>query len=120
MKCEMCHQKDAETAILLAQDGEEQELYICRECANRERVRRQQKSQRTRKTAIQRPGRLGLRILGVVSGRTAGRGGDDHSGRFSDRRSDSEWTLALCFRRERDVCGYLANACLLLKLMAAY
>src|SRR5574344_2262733 len=113
MKCEMCHQKDAETAILLAQDGEEQELYICRECANRDLAR-------DRGTAIQRPGRLGLRILGVVSGRTAGRGGDDHSGRFSDRRSDSEWTLALCFRRGRDVCGYLANACLLLKLMAAY
>lgn len=56
MKCEMCHQKDAETAILLAQDGEEQELYVCRECANRERVRRQQKSQRTRKTTGLPPG----------------------------------------------------------------
>ena len=51
MKCELCHQKDAETAIQLEKDGEEQELYVCRECANRERVRRQKKSQRTRKGA---------------------------------------------------------------------
>ena len=43
MKCELCHQKDAETAIQLEKDGEEQELYVCRECANRERVRRQKK-----------------------------------------------------------------------------
>ena len=51
MKCELCHQKDAETAINLDKDGEEEELYVCRECANRERVRRQKKSQRTRKGA---------------------------------------------------------------------
>jgi len=49
MKCELCHQKDAETAIHVKGRGEEQELYVCRECANRERVRRQKKSQRTRK-----------------------------------------------------------------------
>ena len=39
MKCELCHQKDAETAIQLARDGgESEELYVCRECANRGEV----------------------------------------------------------------------------------
>lgn len=50
MKCELCHKRDAETAIVLPGDGEEQELYVCRDCAKQERVRRQKKSQRTRKT----------------------------------------------------------------------
>ena len=50
MKCELCHEKDAETAIVLpGENGEERELYVCRACAGRERVRRQKKSQRTRK-----------------------------------------------------------------------
>lgn len=49
MKCEICNSHDAETAITLTQDGEERELYVCRECARQERVRRQKKSQRTRK-----------------------------------------------------------------------
>lgn len=49
MKCEICNGHDAETAITLTQDGEERELYVCRECARQERVRRQKKSQRTRK-----------------------------------------------------------------------
>ena len=49
MKCELCHNKDAETAIVLERDGAEEELYVCRECANKERLRRKKKSQRTRK-----------------------------------------------------------------------
>ncbi|MCR5414181.1 MAG: hypothetical protein K6F50_05580 [Kiritimatiellae bacterium] len=49
MKCELCHKKDAETAIQAVKDGVEQELYVCRECEREERVRRQKKSQRTRK-----------------------------------------------------------------------
>lgn len=52
MKCELCHQKDAQAAIQIVKDGEEQELYVCHECANKERVRRQKKSQRTRKGAL--------------------------------------------------------------------
>jgi len=49
MKCELCHNKDAETAIVLEKDGTDEELYVCRECANKERLRRKKKSQRTRK-----------------------------------------------------------------------
>ena len=67
MKCELCHQKDAETAIQLERDGEEQELYVCRECANRERVRRQKKSQRTRKVAGEAPG-VSISVSGVTEG----------------------------------------------------
>ena len=56
MKCEICHQKDAETAIPVEKDGVEDELYVCRDCANQERVRRQKKSQRTRKMTGLPPG----------------------------------------------------------------
>ena len=68
MKCELCQQKDAETAIQLEKDGEEQELYVCRECANRERVRRQKKSQRTRKGADGLPPGVSISVSGVSSG----------------------------------------------------
>jgi len=51
MKCELCHKKEAETAIQTVKDGVEDELYVCRECAKGERLRRQKKSQRTRKGA---------------------------------------------------------------------
>jgi len=56
MKCELCHENTAETAIHVIKDGAEEELYVCKECANRERVRRQKKSQRTRKVAGLPPG----------------------------------------------------------------
>ena len=56
MKCELCHQKDAETAIQVEKDGVADELYVCRECANNGRVRRQKKSQRTRKMTGLPPG----------------------------------------------------------------
>ena len=56
MKCELCNQQDAETAITLRDDGEERELYVCKSCAKRERMRRQKKSQRTRKASGLPPG----------------------------------------------------------------
>lgn len=56
MKCELCHEKDAETAIQIVKDGLEEELYVCRACANQERVRRQKNSQRTRKISGLPPG----------------------------------------------------------------
>ena len=68
MKCELCHQKDAEAAITLRQNGEEQELYVCKECARRERVRRQKKSQRTRKGARGLPPGVSISVSGVTSG----------------------------------------------------
>lgn len=67
MKCELCNQKDAETAITLpSEKGEERELYVCRECANRERVRRQKKSQRTRKAGAAIDG-VSISVSGVTS-----------------------------------------------------
>ena len=70
MKCELCHQKDAETAIQLKKDGEEEELYVCRECANRERVRRQKKSQRTRKSPDDPSPGVSVSVTGVGEGET--------------------------------------------------
>ena len=67
MKCELCNQKDAETAIQVDRDGEEQELYVCRECANRERVRRQKKSQRTRKGSGDLPPNVSISVSGMSS-----------------------------------------------------
>ena len=56
MKCEICHQADAATAITRMVDGEEEELYVCHACASSERKARQKKSQRTRKGAGLPPG----------------------------------------------------------------
>lgn len=35
MKCEICHEAEAETAITLKQDGTERELYVCKACAEK-------------------------------------------------------------------------------------
>ena len=49
MKCEICHKRDAETALATAEGDEDNELYVCLECAKAERLKHQKKSQRTRK-----------------------------------------------------------------------
>ena len=50
MKCEICGKIDAQAALVRKRDdGSEEELYVCAECAGKERVRRQKKSLRTRK-----------------------------------------------------------------------
>ena len=56
MKCELCHQADAETAIVRGEGDEAEELYVCQACAKAERQRRQKKSQRTRKVTGLPPG----------------------------------------------------------------
>jgi len=56
MKCELCHHNEAEVAISVTRDGGEDELYVCKECARRERVSKQKKSQRTRKVTGLPPG----------------------------------------------------------------
>ncbi len=56
MKCEICHQADAETAILRGEGETAEELYVCTACAKAERQRRQKKSQRTRKVTGLPPG----------------------------------------------------------------
>ena len=56
MKCELCHNTDAETAIVRGEGDEAEELYVCNACAKAERQRRQKKSQRTRKVTGLPPG----------------------------------------------------------------
>ena len=57
MKCELCKKADAACAITRErEDGEEEELYVCRECAKAERQSRKAKSQRTRKISGLPPG----------------------------------------------------------------
>jgi len=52
MKCELCKQNDAAAAIVRTEKGVERELYVCRECERKEKLRRKQKSQRTRKVTM--------------------------------------------------------------------
>ena len=33
MKCELCHETDAETVLHLKKDGQDRELYVCKKCA---------------------------------------------------------------------------------------
>ena len=56
MKCELCHNADAETAIMRGEGDAAEELYVCHACATAERQRRQKKSQRTRKVTGLPPG----------------------------------------------------------------
>ena len=56
MKCELCQNKPAETALVTRRGDEEVELYVCKECARAEKARRQKKSQRTRKVTGLPPG----------------------------------------------------------------
>ena len=57
MKCELCKKADAACAITRErEDGEEEELYVCHECAKAERQRRKANSQRTRKISGLPPG----------------------------------------------------------------
>lgn len=44
MKCEMCHQAAAETAVRKIVNGEEQELYVCKACAH-EAARHEQQAE---------------------------------------------------------------------------
>ena len=47
MKCEICHENTAETAI--GTDGDGEELYVCKACAEKEQTRRRKRRERTRK-----------------------------------------------------------------------
>ena len=49
MKCELCHNAEAETAIATGEGDDE--LYVCKECARREKVRRQNSKRSVRKTS---------------------------------------------------------------------
>lgn len=67
MKCEICHQAEAETAIVRGEGDGAEELYVCKACAKSERLRRQKKSQRTRKSAGLPPG-VSMTITRIGSG----------------------------------------------------
>jgi len=56
MKCELCHNAEAATAIVRGEGESAEELYVCSACAKAERQRRQKKSQRTRKMTGLPPG----------------------------------------------------------------
>ena len=49
MKCELCHKADAQTALAVEKDGVEDEIYVCKECARREKAAREKNRARTRK-----------------------------------------------------------------------
>jgi len=57
MKCEICHKAEAEVAITRpGSSDEDDELYVCKACAEQARRNRQKKSQRTRKVTGLPPG----------------------------------------------------------------
>ncbi len=39
MKCELCHKKNAETALTIEKNGKEVELYVCKDCAAAEQAK---------------------------------------------------------------------------------
>ena len=80
MKCELCHNADAETAIVRGEGDAAEELYVCNACAKAERQRRQKKSQRTRKVTGLPPGMsMSITEIRRVSDET-GEGSDEESG----------------------------------------
>ena len=68
MKCELCKQNDAETAVSTVKDGVEDELYVCRECAEKERARRQKKSLRTRRDSSRPQSGVSMTVTRIGGG----------------------------------------------------
>lgn len=66
MKCEICHKNEAQTVLHRKKDGADEELYVCRACAEKERVQRQKKSQSTRRVKNMPPTELSLSISGIT------------------------------------------------------
>ena len=75
MKCELCHQADAQTAITRGEGDDAEELYVCDACAKAERQRRQKKSLRTRKMTGLPPG-VSMSITEISGGGSDGDGGE--------------------------------------------
>ena len=68
MKCELCKKNDAETAVPIVKDGVEDELYVCRECAEKERARRQKKSLRTRRDSSRPQSGVSMTVTRIGGG----------------------------------------------------
>jgi hypothetical protein len=66
MKCEICHKAEAETAVENQVGDDSEELYVCRACARNLKKKRQQMSQRTRKSPISGPGGMSITVSGNV------------------------------------------------------
>ncbi|MBR0066625.1 MAG: hypothetical protein IJQ00_03430 [Kiritimatiellae bacterium] len=45
MKCEICHEADAETVLHLKKDGQDRELYVCKKCASEARHSKEKKNE---------------------------------------------------------------------------
>ena len=81
MKCELCHNADAETAIVRGEGDAAEELYVCHACAKAERQRRQKKSQRTRKVTGLPPGMsMSITEIRRVSDDAGEDAGEDENG----------------------------------------
>jgi len=76
MKCELCQKADATTAIVRGEGDAAEELYVCAACAKAERLRRQKKSQRTRKLTGLPPG-VSMSITRITPVDENGDGADD-------------------------------------------
>ena len=80
MKCELCHKADAQTALVRGEGDEAEELYVCHACAKAERLKRQKKSQRTRKVTGLPPGMsMSITQIGPVDAEGGGEEGDGES-----------------------------------------
>ena len=76
MKCEICHKADAEVAIPRPGSADEDdELYVCKACADQARRNRQKKSQRTRKISGLPPG-VSMSVTEISSSPSDGESGD--------------------------------------------
>ena len=81
MKCELCHNADAETAIERGEGDAAEELYVCKSCSQAERQRRQKKSQRTRKVTGLPPGMsMSITEIRRVSGEPDEENGEEENG----------------------------------------
>ena len=57
MKCELCHEADAETVLHLKKDGQDKELYVCKKCASDARHAKKKKgSEDGEKVSVIGPG----------------------------------------------------------------
>ena len=68
MKCELCQKNDAETAVTTTKGGVEDELYVCKECAEKERARRQKKSLRSRRDSSRPQSGVSMTVTRIGGG----------------------------------------------------
>lgn len=103
MKCEICQQRDAEVAI----EKDEEELYVCKPCAERERMQHQTQRNRTRKIMLNgrelEAGEEPPPILGAIINAFEGIAGEIEkaSGAALNPPKDPDWKYLPCERAPR-------------------